>query len=217
MSIQSGTAADLAKSSNWENIETQQIAFLNRLDPNNAVGNGGVRIDQAWTVQPTGGLDRKQVAELVRMERQVVVYVDAVDSSIQSCYVGAELSTSPVPQIGDEALTTSESLRGDVDTYAVQVEAKDDESADLIDYGHSTLMGVPIDSTNGTGAGGVVTPYQTEVTYRSSPWTSGPELDRHDNLFAHYNVQFDSGATGDSDELRIAEAVTLHWDVFTED
>lgn len=190
----------------YEEFDIQRVTLLTEYNTDMSTGESS--IDDYHTVEPLGGLGRRELAELV------IAIIDHRVGGTSAGTGGDELeetiemsldSTGQLTDVDDLGVTTEnvESITG-LDRHAVDLESE----PDILDVSRITHAN-PIDDTNGNAAA-YTTTRQAFIPYR--PWFGqGPVLDRHSDLHWHLFLQRTGADLGNLDSYY---DVTLVWDVF---
>lgn len=199
--------AETERGDSWEGFDKQSLRMVYEISSTAATGPN---VAEDWFVtEPSGGLRRNQLAELVALLVKVSGRVFTQSNPLFHGHVVRELTT----RADSQYLETEDRQRETDVVSGINRETwEEEEDPDLID-----LVTVNSehrqDASNGLAAFDAAGPLEYAVPFRGM-FGQGPVYDRHTDL--HWHILFNIAA-GSSAGATINEEVTLVWDVFEEE
>lgn len=171
---------------------------------------GGNELDQVLTIEPAGGLQRNEVAELVALYETIYFAQEASPGELENeVLFEYELSTDPNLRViqGGSELSSSTDLGGTTGLDGNFADTVDPDVLRVNAWGGASMSQ---DETNGAGAAGINAHDWEIIPYRQV-FGTGPVFDRHDNLHYHMHMFADVEALGQGGVMH-----TYVWDVTEE-
>lgn len=186
----------------YDDLEIQNVTTS--LGFNQDIAAGGSKHEQVNTVEPSDGLARNEVAELVAATisvESVINITDVTSPAWASAHV--EVTADPAWDHG-----TEETVQDANGVTGFNVARGDHLDPDHLYHYMESFSSAIDDATNNTFDSGQGEGQVIQMPYRS--WFGkGPVYDRHDHLHWHAWINNIGSATGD-----IEEETTLYWLVY---
>lgn len=211
MSVSRGGSPDEVQSEKWDDMLKQRVH--DEYEAEGAAG-GATFIHEQWlTLEPAGGLDRGEIAELVVLDIGAAHQWRLADPSGPNTFQTAEeLTTEPAPKLvgRDKAVSNLDKDGTGVDQYVIEEE----DDPDTLNTWHieSQPSWKEYSAADSAGAGGgsdVSGRYDKRVNFRREYGLPGPVFDRHDTLYIHTGATTTSAQNTASRHLDLA----FVWDI----
>lgn len=225
MSVNRTTAANLERNERWDELEHQFITarLLVRSELLFEDSDDQEAQVEAWnSFEPTGGLARDQVAELVSLEATSYMIVEDFDDSF-----GDVVPTTVDTYLSADSQFEFATLNRESDPENEQgtdignsILSGNNDDPDTLQQFSASVGGVQSDDSNGVGLNlnDSVVSHVPMKNYRMNFGDMGPVYDRHDNFYFHSRFRTVFGSAGlDSAQLVHRTVLRMDWDVYTED
>lgn len=191
----------------WEGFEKQHSRLRFSATDGN-LGSGQTVFEQFHSIDPAGGLDRDELAELVSMVVKVRLQTYANEDETHRARFEREITSEPESKYLDDDQAVSED---DVDNVsgADRDIWEEEVDPDILDF--YAINSFSDDRTT-EGSSAFSEPHQFKVNFRDW-YGKGPVYDRHDTIYWHLQ-EFMNGAPAN---LRLDESVLMVWDIYPEE
>lgn len=230
MSVRGARTGGIPDQTGFEELEHQEVSHTFRLtNPNSEVGaNGSIESDRVDQIEPAGGLERGEWAELVYLN----VYNHEVlkdqpnntePTEIRSMW---ELSFDDVMRTGNLSpdMVTKEQSNGDLSVSrgdststndALVARDRSTDKWEVLYHNASYYLSQVYDSASGSGAGGHHGQSgPVSINYRQM-MGGGPVVSSEDELYQHFGLNLVE--CGNDANIVTHVEFALGWDVFTVD
>lgn len=180
----------------WDNLTKQKVRL--ELNHDGTQNGGSSTVEDFFTIDPAGGVDRGKIQELVRMRLFATARPRSQGAADASGWVVYEVTTDPESSYVDpndaESTDDVEGITGlNRDVW------QDDEDPGTLDIFRLNYQGSWDDDTNGNGGSAQVTEYEHSVGFRDEYGITGPLFDTHDRINVHLRAFANSDMAVDAD------------------